>query len=225
MEHETWNMKLETLEEKLAELEALLFIHGEPLSLDKVGTVLGINPEETAILVAEFDKRLHVSERGLTLINFSGKIQLATKSEFRGILEKFVQSELREELTPASAETLAIIAYFGPISRSRIEYQRGVNSTFILRSLLLRGLVERFPDPARPNTYLYEPSFELLKHLGINKIEELPDYEKFQSLFKNFEAQGELSLSSETAVPAGAAEADESVIIKETGERSINNNV
>lgn len=210
-------MEPEVLEQKLAGLEALLFIHGEPLSLDKAGTVLGLNPEETTILVAEFDKRLHLSERGLVLINFSGKIQLATKSEFRGILEKFVQSELREELTPASVETLAIVAYFGPISRSRIEYQRGVNSTFILRSLLLRGLAERFPDPDHPNTYLYRLSFELLKHLGINKIEELPDYEKFQSLFKNFEAREELSPPSETIVPAGAAEADEPVITKETG--------
>jgi segregation and condensation protein B len=184
---------MENLEKKLAELEALLFIHGEPLSLDKVGTILGINSEETETLVAEFDKLLEGSERGLALINFSGKIQLVTKAAFRGILEKFVQSELREELTPASVETLAIIAYFGPISRNRIEYQRGVNSAFILRSLLLRGLVERFPDPAHPNTYLYKPSFELLKHLGINKIEELPDYEKFQSLFEKFEAQGDFS--------------------------------
>ena len=205
-------MDSENLNKKLAELEALLFIHGEPLTLEKIGTVLELNPEDRDVLIVELDKRLGVVDRGLALINFSGRIQLATKSEFKGILEKFVKSELSEELTPASLETLAIISYFGPISRNRIEYQRGVNSTFILRSLLLRGLIERFPDPNHPNAYLYQPSFELLRHLGMQKKEELPDYENFQSLLKSFETQGEPVVSADQVVSAGDTTGNESVV-------------
>lgn len=182
-------MKPETPEEKLAALEALLFIHGEPLAEEKIETALGLQPGEGARLVAEFEERLGDAGRGLTLLSHGGRVQLVTKQRFSGLFRGFVESELSEELTPASLEALAIIAYLGPISRSRIEYQRGVSSAFILRSLLLRGLIERFPDPSHPNTYLYQPTFELFRHLGVGKREEMPEYEKFQTLLKNFEAQ------------------------------------
>ena len=64
--------------------------------------------------------------------------------------KSFVKEELTEDLTPASLETLSIVAYLGPISRVRIEYLRGVNSSVILRSLMIRGLIERFADPEHP---------------------------------------------------------------------------
>ena len=85
-------------------------------------------------------------------------------------------------LTPASLETLAIIAYLGPCNRALIEYVRGVNSTFILRSLMIRGLVERKPDPKRMNTFLYQVSFDFLRHMGLTRQGDLPDYEKYRKL-------------------------------------------
>jgi segregation and condensation protein B len=178
-------------QKKLAELEALLFIHGEPLTLKKIQAVLDVKHEDAARLVEDLKQRLSGEERGLTLVVDEEKIQLATKPQFGKLLEKFIKEELSEDLTPASLETLAAIAYFAPISRARLEYLRGVNSIFILRSLLLRGLVERFSDPERPNAYLYRPTFDLLKHLGVNKREDLPDFGKFQSLMKAFESQAD----------------------------------
>lgn len=186
-------------EAKLAELEALLFLHGEPLPLNKIIGVLKLSAEDSEILIKELKTRLEDQSRGLTLVSNMGKIQLVTKPQFGKILEDFVKEELEEELTPASLESLAIITYFGPISRNRIEYLRGVNSIFILRSLLLRGLVERFPDPERQNAYLYQPTFDLLKHLGLKDKEELPDFEKFKSLLVSFEAaESENNLQSAT---------------------------
>ncbi|MDP2598984.1 MAG: SMC-Scp complex subunit ScpB [Candidatus Liptonbacteria bacterium] len=182
-------MEKEKLDNKLAELEALLFIHGEPLPVKKIASILDIKNEEIAELLEGFKQRLEAENRGLTLVMDGEKVQLATKAKFGKILEKFVKDELSEELTPASLETLSAIIYFAPITRSRLEYLRGVNSSFILRSLLLRGLVERFPDPLRQNQYLYRPTFELLKHIGLEKREDMPDFEKFQSLMKAFEAQ------------------------------------
>lgn len=182
-----------TQENKLAELEALLFIHGEPLAVKKARTILDIKPEEFDSVVAELKKRLEDEGRGLALVEDGEKIQLVTKSKFGKILESFIKEELSEDLTPASLEALALIAYFSPISRARLDYLRGVNSTFILRSLLLRGLAERFPDPDRQNAFLYRSTFDLLRHLGLEKKENLPDFEKFQSLLKAFEAQQEAS--------------------------------
>ncbi len=181
----------QNLNGKLAALESLLFIHGEPLGFDKIEKKLGLRAGEVEELSSELEKRLLAEDRGLALISGGGKVQLATKAQFREILENFVKEELTEELTPASLEALSVIAYLGSISRSRLDYLRGVNSTFILRSLLLRGLIQRFPDPGQPQSYLYEPSLELVKHLGLRRKEDLPDYEKFQSLLRSFESATE----------------------------------
>ncbi|MBI4087496.1 MAG: SMC-Scp complex subunit ScpB [Candidatus Liptonbacteria bacterium] len=186
--------------EKLAELEALLFIHGEPLALKKIRSLLDVKPEELDSLIAELKKCLETENRGLALVEDGEKIQLVTKPKFGKILESFIKEELSEDLTPASLEAMALITYFGPISRSRLDYLRGVNSTFILRSLLLRGLVERFPDPERQNAFLYRPTFDLLRHLGLEKKEDLPDFEKFQSLIKAFEAQQEAPPAADSAI-------------------------
>lgn len=189
------------LNEKLAELEALLFIHGEPLTHKKIQSVLEVSQSEAEQLVEGLMARLGEEHRGLALMKDGDKIQLVTKSQFGKILEKFVKDELSEELSPASLETLAAIIYFAPISRSRLEYLRGVNSSFILRSLLLRGLVERFSDPERPNQYLYRPTFELLKHAGLSKREDMPDFEKFQGLMKAFEMHLESPEQAQSETP------------------------
>ncbi len=163
-------------------LEALLFIYGEPMDVKKAAATLEVKPaevEEAAKLLAQ-----NLTDRGsgLSLVFYDNKIQLTTKPDFAGLLEKIVKSELNEALTPAGLETLSIIAYSAPVSRAEIDYIRGVNSTFILRSLLLRGLIERENDPKRANAYVYRPSFDFLKQVGVSKIEDLPEFDKFSKL-------------------------------------------
>lgn len=175
--------------EKLAALEALLFLHGEPLSYKKLEALLELENGHGKELAAELARSLESESRGLTLVMDDEHVQLVTKSKFHAILEAFIKEQLTEDLTPASLETLAIIAYFGPISRARIDYQRGVNSSFILRSLLLRGLVERSPDPEHANSFLYRASFDFWRHIGVQKPEDLPDFEKFKGLLNQFETQ------------------------------------
>lgn len=190
-------MELKNLEENLAALEALLFINGEPLTEDKIAKILNLDRADVKIALTEFEKRLAAENRGLALISGHDRVQLATKPQFSEILEKFVKEELREDLTPASLETLSIITYLGPIARSRLEYLRGINSSFILRSLLLRGLVERSPDPQNPNAYLYQPSLNLIKYLGLKRQADLPEYQKFQLLLENFNSQDKSQESPE----------------------------
>ncbi len=73
---------------------------------------------------------------------------------------------------------MTIVLYRGPIARSQIDYIRGVNSTFTLRNLLIRGLIERIPNPKDSRGFLYRPTFDLMNHLGITRIENLPEYAK-----------------------------------------------
>jgi len=165
-------------------LEALLFLYGEPMSYKKIAKTLGISESEVEAAINAFSSELATEHRGLLLVIDQSKVQLVTKPEFGKLLEDIIKEEVNETLTSAALETLAIIAYSGPISRAEIEYIRGVNSTFMLRNLLIRGLVERQPDPKRSNVYLYRASLELLKFIGISKTEDLPEYQKFNEITK-----------------------------------------
>lgn len=191
------------INQKLASLEALLFIHGEPVALKKVSEVLAVETASLEELLTAYEARLAAADRGLALLRIGERVQLVTKPAFGNILEAFVKAELSEELTPASLEALAIIAYFGPITRARIDYQRGVNSSFILRSLLLRGLVERTPDPFHAQSYCYTASAELLRHLGIARADDLPQYGEFRGALEKIEAAG----AGDAAAVVGASSA------------------
>lgn len=164
----------------VAAIEAIMFIYGEPLEVKKIAKLLNLEEEKAEIALKELEKRLKDDKRGLRLIFYGEKAQLATKPEFSGFLENFVKEEFKENLTPATLEVLSFIAYFGPVSRAKIDYFRGVNSSFILRNLLIRGLIERASDIEGERGYLYQLSFDCLKHLGISKIEDLPEYQKFK---------------------------------------------
>jgi len=163
-------------------IESLLFISGEPLSIKMLAQILEEKEEEIKNALESLKKDYLTQNRGLTLIENENFYQLTTHPSSSSVVSKYLKEVLKEELTPASLETLAIVAYKGPISRPEIDNIRGVNSSFILRSLLIRGLLNREADPKRPNTYLYRPSFELIRKLGLESVEQLPDYEKFHSL-------------------------------------------
>ena len=184
----------------VAALEALLFIHGEAIAKKKIMTVLEMEPEALEAALAALREECGRHERGLMLLVSGEKVQLVTKPEWSGILAQFVKDELEEELTPAALEALSLIAYLGPIHRSRLDYLRGVNSSFIVRNLMLRGLVERSPDPARPSLFLYRATTDTLRHLGVGRPEDLPEYGKFREL-----ADFGLESATENSGPAPSA--------------------
>lgn len=178
----------------LPALEALLFIHGEVVKRDTIARVLGIQENQIETIMNELKSELERNERGLTLLEQKGGYMLVTKPQFSPILEALTKEGLKEDLTPAAAETLSLIAYFGPISRAQIDYIRGVNSSFILRALLIRGLIDR---SYKGNAYIYEPSIAFLKHMGITHIKDLPQYDEYQKikerLFESENNQEELN--------------------------------
>lgn len=168
------------------------------MSIKKIEEVLKLKDGEAELLITEFEKKLSESHRGLSLVLNGERVQLATKAELNSALEDFVKAELSEELSPASLEVLSLISYLGPISRSKLEYIRGVNSSFILRSLLIRGLVERSTDPNHSLAYVYQPTFALLEHLGIKSVKDMPDYEKFRNIL---EPVAEAAVAEPTLTP------------------------
>ena len=186
--------------EKISAIEALLFFYGEPITLAKVAKVTGFPEKECAsLLKALSDKLAADPERGLQLLEEDGRFQLSTKPSLSWLTKKLLEAEFKEELTPAALETLSLIAYLGPVPRSTIDYIRGVNSSFILRNLLIRGLIDRDLQPGKKNIYEYRASFEFLKHMGLGNVKELPEYEKYQGILKQFEAE---AASVESNAPA-----------------------
>ena len=186
-------------------LEALLFIYGEPIDLKKAAKILGVSVDEVKADVQELRGALESGGRGLTLLEHEGSVQLVTKPAFSALLQTVLKAELNESLSPASLETLSIVAYAGPITRAEIDYIRGVNSSYTVRALLLRGLITRDSDPQRANAYRYKPSVELLQHLGISRVEDLPEFGRFKTVaesIKTASAPAELA-----GVPAGGPSA------------------
>ena len=170
------------MEKPMEKIEALLFIYGEPIEVKKLAKILDLKEDEAKAGLVALEEELKSEKRGLMLFWDKNKVQLVTKPDFAKLLEDITKQEFTEELTPAALETLSIVAYAGPITRADIEYIRGVNSSFTLRALLMRGLVEREIDPKRANAYIYSASFDLLRHLGLSKNESLPEYQKYRDL-------------------------------------------
>lgn len=160
-------------------IESLLFVHGEPLSFKKIAKILELKSEEIKQALSELKEEYQKENRGLRIIEKGDEIQLVTTPENALHVKKLIQTDIRQDLTNVSLETLAIIAYRGPISRSEIEDIRGVDSSFLIRRLLIRGLVERIEHPNDRRIYLYQITFNFLKSLGLQKIEELPNYHDY----------------------------------------------
>ncbi len=157
-----------------AKIEALLFFRAEPVSLKKLTDLLDTDQEKLEAALNELEENL--KDHGIVLMRNGDEVALGTSPSASAVIEASMKEELERDLGRASTETLSIILYRGPVSRADIDYIRGVNSSFILRHLLIRGLAERIDNPFDRRAFLYRPTFDLLRHLGVKKVEELPEY-------------------------------------------------
>jgi len=163
-----------------SQIESLLFIAGHALSFKKLAEILEIPELEVKGFLKEMSEEYEKSERGLRLIFLDDRAQFVAAPASIEIVKKLVKSDFEEDLSQAALETLAIISYRGPISRAAIENLRGVNCSFILQSLAIRGLIERKNNPNDGRSYIYNITFDFLKHLGLNKLEDLPNYDELK---------------------------------------------
>ncbi len=177
--------------EFLSKLETLLFAAGDPVSHKRIAKTLDVETSEIPPLLDTLESRYEESASGLSLVRNEGSVQLGTKAGNASVIRAFAESEIDEELSKAALETLSVVAYRAPVTRAEIDSIRGVNSSFSLRNLLLRGLIEREGNPDDARGYVYSPSLEFLKTLGLRKKEDLPNFEilsqdpKIQKLLDN----------------------------------------
>ncbi len=167
--------------EKKYLIESLLFASGHPQSYKKLGGVLNISVSDIEILLKELAQDYENNKRGLRLVFLENKVQLVAALDSVEVIKNLVKSDFEEDLSPAALETLAIIAYRGALSRAEVENLRGVNCSFILQSLAIRGLVEKKNNPIDGRSYVYNVTFDFLKHLGLSNLAELPNYEELKN--------------------------------------------
>ena len=196
-------------------LEALLFTAGRPMRAKDFAKVLEM--EETEVTAA-LDKLVEARvSSGIVLLNSGGDYQLSTNSKFSTQVKNFLNAELREKLTDATVEVLAIIAYRQPISKAEIEAIRGVNSQYSLRHLLMRGLIEKIPNPSDARSFLYQTTTEFLMHLGLTSTKDLPEFEKLVGQIKLPETPA-LTNQATSEVPEVANQPAEAVEVPEAQE-------
>lgn len=168
-------------------IEAFLFYRGEPVKISTIAKSLEM--EESLIIEGIRTLQSALEGRGITLVEINGEVELRTAPEASEMIESIRKEELSKDLGKAGLEVLSIILYKGPISRAQIDYIRGVNSSFILRNMLIRGLIERIPNPSDERSFLYQGGIDLLSYMGVSRIEDLPDYQSVRSELEAIEAK------------------------------------
>jgi segregation and condensation protein B len=155
-----------------AALEALLFVAERPLARREIGSLFGADQATVDERLGDLEVTLR--ERGIRLVLSGDRVELVTAPEAGAAIARYVGSDAIR-LTPASLETLAIVAYRQPVTKSAVERIRGVDSDYSLRSLLHRRLVVelgRADAPGRP--FLYGTGFDFLERFGLTSLEDLP---------------------------------------------------
>jgi segregation and condensation protein B len=156
-------------------LEAILMVSDEPLDKMVLDSTVGYPVEEVdaalTALAAEYDEQ----GRGFELRNVAGGWRFYTREEYAAVVEAFVLEGQQARLTQAALETLAVVAYKQPVSRTRVSAIRGVNVDGVMRTLLTRGLVEEAGQDAETGASLYRTTTYFLERIGVTSIEELPE--------------------------------------------------
>jgi segregation and condensation protein B len=168
-------MSDEPVELTTAQLEALLFIAERPLSRREIATLAGVSRDAVDERLGDLEVELRA--RGIRLVNSGDQVELATAGEAGSLVARYVGAE-GVRLSPAALETLAIVAYRQPVTRSAVERIRGVDSEYVLRSLLHRRLIVeqgRADAPGRP--ILYGTGFDFMERFGLESLDELPPLE------------------------------------------------
>ncbi|MDO8561536.1 MAG: SMC-Scp complex subunit ScpB [bacterium] len=169
---------ISTVEKDVAELaaraEAFLFREGESLPVRKLKQILGCSDADLESALKELEHRQEGG--GIALVRTESEVGLVVSKLCAPAIQKENEKELEREVGDAGLEVLAILLYRGAKTRSQIDYIRGVNTSSTLRTLLARGLAQRTGNPNDAREYIYSATTELLAHLGVTDIKDLPEY-------------------------------------------------
>lgn len=162
-----------------AALEAVLLVVDEPVAEVVLAQVVERPTEEVAALLRELAAEYDADGRGFELRNLSGGWRLYTRPACAPFVERFVRDGQQARLTQAALETLAVVAYRQPVSRSRVAAIRGVNVDAVMRTLVSRGLVTEVGTERESGALLYGTTPYFLERLGVSGVDELPPLSDF----------------------------------------------
>ncbi len=179
----------DSLQEKMAFIESILFVSKDPVEPEKIMNYLNIfDISEFEQIISEMDTQYKADTRGIFLKRSGGGLQLATKPGLHFSLKDFFSIRTSSRLTVPSLETLAIIAYRQPVTLAEISDLRGVNSTGPIRNLLQKKLIKisgRKKVPGLPA--LYSTTKEFLLYFGLNDLSQLPSLEELTEMLEEAE--------------------------------------
>ena len=161
-------------------LEAALYAAGQSVSIRKLAQVLELDEDAVVNGLTGLKSELEAQERGLSLMMDGKNAELVTHPEAADAVRALLDIETQGELSKASMEALAILAYRGPMTRPELEQIRGIQSSTILRILSMRGLIEA-KEEMRLGQPIYAVTSEFFKHIGFTGAEQLPDYEQLRN--------------------------------------------
>lgn len=164
-------------------IEGVLFYKAEPVKKRALCTLFEVDEQTLDTALKTLENRL--TDGATRLIVTESEVELVTAPELDALIDGIRKDEMKRDIGKAGAETLSIVLYRGPVTRAEIDRVRGVNSSFILRNLMMRGLIER-AGGGKQNQYQITP--ELLKHLGIGKKNELPGFQETMDALDAYEA-------------------------------------
>lgn len=162
-------------------IESLLFIWGDPLSLKDISNVLEMNEKKVEEIINEMINEFDFERRGIKITQIGDSYQLGTRSEHFDWIKKLSMPRTKKSLSNAALETLSIITYRQPITKSEIEAIRGVRCDKALDTLLEKELIEekgRIEKTGRP--IIYGTTKQFLKYFGLKSLKELPPLEEFK---------------------------------------------
>ena len=158
-----------------AEIEAILFSLGESVDIAVIADAVGLSRAETEKVLKDMQQRYEAADRGIRLIRLEDRYQLSTKKELYPTLIKVVRQPQKTTLTDVLMETLSIVAYRQPVTRTEIEKIRGVKCDHAINKLVEYNLIQevgRLDAPGRP--ILFGTTEEFLRHFGTDSVDDLP---------------------------------------------------
>jgi segregation and condensation protein B len=167
-------LELEMLDLRPA-LEAVLMVADQPLDHLTLAQAVGHPPTDVAETLAALAAEYTEQGRGFELRNIAGGWRFFTREEYAGAVERFILDGQQARLTQAALETMAVVAYRQPISRTRISAIRGVNVDGVVRTLVTRGLIEEDGTDPESGAVLYRTTSYFLERMGLGSLSELPD--------------------------------------------------
>lgn len=157
-------------------IEAILFAAGEAFSISRMSLILGADVKEVELAAAFLQNEYKENRRGMRILRLDDKLQMCSSPEYAQIISLAMEQRKPPVLSQSALETLAVVAYFQPVTRAYIDQVRGVDSSYTVSSLAERGLIEicgKLDVPGRPTIFRTTDVF--LRTMGISSLDELPE--------------------------------------------------